>query len=189
MTKVKGFTTEWMDKNGFTKDAQGNYVPPVKKKQTADITDPYSLLIPKAKVNDSHDFAHKAVTEWFIPYQVPSKKNSRQVFVGKNGKMMNIPSKSYSTYVAVTKKYWEVFGLEFVNAFRKLELKYPIKVQLTFIRGNKNRFDYTNACQTVEDLMVDFQWIKDDSADHLIPVFEPYIYDKGKPGVMIKILL
>lgn len=32
-------------------------------------------------------------------------------------------------------------------------------------------------------------WINDDSADHIIPVFRPYEYDKENPGVKIKLLL
>jgi hypothetical protein len=31
-------------------------------------------------------------------------------------------------------------------------------------------------------------WIDDDNADIILPVFQPYIYDKSNPGVKIKLL-
>ena len=36
--------------------------------------------------------------------------------------------------------------------------------------------------------MVSYGWIEDDNCEFIIPVFEPYSYDKEKPGVIIKII-
>ena len=36
--------------------------------------------------------------------------------------------------------------------------------------------------------MVSNKWIEDDSADHIIPVFGLYEYDKQTPGVKIKLI-
>ena len=36
--------------------------------------------------------------------------------------------------------------------------------------------------------MVKHEWIVDDNAENIIPVFNQYEYDKGNPGVYIEIL-
>ena len=64
----------------------------------------------------------------------------------------------------------------------------PIRLGITFVRGNKHKFDYINPCQTVMDEMVKYRWIEDDNADIVIPVFVPYEYDKANPGVWLEIL-
>lgn len=127
-------------------------------------------------------------TEWFISgYSVPSKKNSRQNFV-KNGKMISIPSKQHAEYKKMTNLQYVAFAKEFKNAIKVLGLEYPLRVQFTFIRSTKHRFDYCNACQTCEDIMTETGWWEDDSADHVIPVFAPYEYDKNNAGVRIRLL-
>jgi hypothetical protein len=45
-----------------------------------------------------------------------------------------------------------------------------------------------NIAQAVQDAMVNYDWIDDDNADELIPVFVPYEYDNKNPKVEIKIL-
>lgn len=127
-------------------------------------------------------------TEWFISgYSVPSKKNSRQNFV-RNGKQISIPSKQHAEYKKMTNMQYVAFGKEFRNAVKILGLENPLRVEFTFVRSTKHRFDYCNAAQTSEDLMTETGWIEDDSADHIIPVFKPYEYDKLNPGVKIKLL-
>ena len=64
----------------------------------------------------------------------------------------------------------------------------PVKVSFTFIRGSKHKFDYINPAQTTQDDMVTYDWIEDDNMENIIPVFEPYSYDKVNPGVEIKII-
>lgn len=141
----------------------------------------------KQKVNESPDFEHKVCTEWFITYNVPSKKNSRINFI-KNGKQISLPSKNHAEYKKVTAIQYNVFGIEFRKAINHFGLKPPFKVEFTFVRSTKHRFDYCNAAQTCEDLFTENKWIEDDSADFLIPSFKPYRYDKNNPGVHIKLL-
>lgn len=144
-------------------------------------------LIVKEKVVETPDFTAKINTEWFITYNVPSKKNSRQNFV-RNGRQISIPSKKHAEYVKLTAMQYQVFGIEFRRAVKFYGLEYPLKVEFTFIRDSKRRFDYCNACQSIEDLMTENKWIDDDSADHIIPIFKPYEYDKNNAGVRIKLI-
>ena len=64
----------------------------------------------------------------------------------------------------------------------------PYKISFRFIRGSRHKFDYINAVQLPLDLFVKYGILEDDNADEVIPVFEPYEYDKANPGVYITIL-
>lgn len=178
------FTEEFFLSRGYTKNASGGYDPPKFKHK---VFAPEEEVPVKEPVIKTPDFEHKPIAEWFIPGNVPSKKNSRQNFI-KNGKQISIPSKIHQEYVTGTKAYWAAFGREFKRTVSELKISYPIKIEFTFIRSSKRRFDYCNAAQTCEDLMTTHNWVEDDSADHLIPVFNKYQYDKENPGVIIKLL-
>ena len=64
----------------------------------------------------------------------------------------------------------------------------PLYVVFTIYRKTKRRFDYINIVQQLCDCMVKVGWLEDDSADHIIPVFQPYKVDKDNPRVEIDIL-
>lgn len=188
------FSAKWLEEKGLVKNADGTYS---KQKPVSEKPREFVISHVKEKVNNSPDFEHKVVTEWFIPGNVPSKKNSRINFV-KNGKQLSLPSKNHAMYVKLTERYYDVFGKEFRNTVETLNVKKPYKVQFTFVRNSKHNFDFCNAAQTCEDLMKDQYskkelvrkgWFEDDSADILLPVFTEYEYDKNNPGVKIKILL
>lgn len=116
----------------------------------------------------------------FIPYEVPSSKNSRIV-----GDGFSIASKQCSEYKQVTKLYWESLK----KCFNDQVQNYPVHVSFKFIRKGKNTFDLTNAVQIVQDLMTDYKWLPDDNMNYLIPDFkEWYAIDRYNPGVIIKIL-
>ena len=65
--------------------------------------------------------------------------------------------------------------------------KYPLKVHLFIYRKTKRRFDYVNLVQNLFDCMQMAEWLPDDDADHLIPVFDGYSVDKGNPRVEISV--
>lgn len=184
------YTEETLIKMGLREVSPGVYEPINKGK-----TSPYieaikkgEPLVVREKVNDTPDFTANIKTEWFIKgYNVPSKKNSRQNFV-KNGKQISIPSKLYADYKKMTAMQYSVFGIEFRKAVKFYGLEYPLQIEFTFVRDSKRRFDYCNACQTVEDLGTENNWWEDDSADHILPHFKPYKFDKDCPGVIIKLL-
>lgn len=121
--------------------------------------------------------------ELFIPGNVPSSKNSK-IWTGKH----LIWSKTATKYVKETKKYWEEFAITFRNEYDKYESlsNLPMIVSFHFVRGTKHKFDYVNPLQTILDLMVRFEWIPDDNADVILPVFEKYTYYKEAAGVYIK---
>ena len=63
----------------------------------------------------------------------------------------------------------------------------PYNVALFFIRDSRRRFDYINIAQIIFDLMVDYSYLCDDSAEYVIPVFAGYAVDKEKSGVIISV--
>lgn len=114
----------------------------------------------------------------FIPGNVPSSKNSRQWTGGKL-----IASKATLSWRKKTKWYW----IKERQKWRSLlkEKSCPLRVHFQFVRKSKHRFDYINPAQTIQDEMVKYKWIEDDNCDIIIPVFDPYLYDKTNPGVYI----
>lgn len=117
----------------------------------------------------------------FIPGNVPSSKNSKRW----TGKML-INSKTVMKYIRESKEHYLRYKYDFI---KQTENKtFPVKVSFKFIRKSKHKFDYINPAQTVQDLMVKNNWIEDDNAEYMIPVFEQYEYDKENPGVYITIL-
>ncbi len=119
----------------------------------------------------------------FIKGNVPSSKNSR-VFTGK----FLVVSKSVTKWRKETKPYWELDEevVQFIHDLHKKGL--PVRLGITFVRNSKHKFDYINPCQTIMDEMVKYGWLEDDNADIVIPVFQPYSYDKNNPGVWLEVL-
>lgn len=118
---------------------------------------------------------------FFIPGNVPSSKNSK-IFTGK----FLVWSKAAQKYRKATKPVFENWALQFREELKKHS--FPVKVSLHFVRGSRHKFDLINPTQTLFDLMVEHNWIEDDNADVIIPVYEQYTYSKENPGVYIKIL-
>ena len=119
--------------------------------------------------------------KWFIPGNVPSSKNGRR-WTGK----YFVSSKATTKYRKETAIYFEKFRKGFRKQLAKLEL--PVKVSFKFIRGSRHKFDYINPAQTTQDDMVKHHWIDDDNCENILPVFEPYEYNKENPGVEIKLI-
>ena len=138
MAKQKGFTEEDLKRMGMVEVEKGVFK---RASETKPVT--VDITAVKVKVNDSPDFQAKVVTEWFIPYQTPSKKNSRITFTNKKtGRVVNIPSKAYAEYKNVTKMYWTTFGKEFRHAIATLGLQFPLNIEMTFIRKTNQLVDY-----------------------------------------------
>ena len=57
----------------------------------------------------------------------------------------------------------------------------------SFVRKTKRKFDYINAAQIVQDMMVYTGWLDDDNCEILVPYFEKWQHDKHNPGVFISI--
>lgn len=187
--KGTSFTENDLLKKGFIADGKGGFIPSKQAHVTHTGQTMAGNIIVKEKVCQTPDFEAKPPTEWFIKnYSVPSKKNSRQNFV-KNGKQVSIPSKAHAAYKKATAMQYHVFGMEFRRSVEFYKLQYPLRVEFTFIRGTQHRADFTNCTDTVQDLMVEMNWIPDDDMLHIIPSFQPREYDKNCPGVKIKLIL
>ena len=125
-------------------------------------------------------------TRIWIPGNVPSLKNNKRIVsIGPkdNRRPMLVPSKRHEEYKKATAIHWQRGARPFIMAANRLSK--PLEVGFRFVRGSRHRFDYTNALDTVQDLMVEFMWIEDDNADEIIPELIPYRYDKERPGVEI----
>lgn len=126
----------------------------------------------------------------FIPYNTPSLKNSKQ-WTGKH----LIASKSVRDYIALTKKDYEDNRIKWLEMIK--DKQPPYFLGLHFYRKSRHKFDFINACQIVQDLMVKYGWVEDDNMDFIIPVclcytednqIKGYTYNKDNPGVEITVL-
>ena len=119
--------------------------------------------------------------EIFISGNVPSSKNGKRW----TGKYL-IHSKTTMNYIKDSKEEYVKYRSKFLNMIQGKQS--PYKVSFTFHRGSRRKFDYLNPAQTVQDLMVKYNWIEDDNCEFMIPYFGVYDYNKEKPGVTIKVL-
>ena len=119
----------------------------------------------------------------FVPGEVASSKNGRTFARGRS-----LPSKSCQKYYKASKSFWEDTANRdwFLSCLKGKSI--PYRIEFTFIRGSKRRFDLINPLQTVQDLMVKSGWLVDDNADILLPSFGLYKYEKGGAGVWITVL-
>lgn len=146
----------------------------------------------------------------FILGNVPSLKNAKQIFRDhKTGNPYVTSSELCKKYLIDTRIQWNAFRGE----FRRLSVgkQFPLKIQLFFVRDSHRTFDYGNISQIVWDCMtgnayfpltknkeinkvrkevrLDFAWIAEDDADHIMPDYSAgYGYDPKLAGVIIKIL-
>ena len=88
-------------------------------------------------------------TTFILSGNVPSKKNSRQVFV-KYGRIINIPSKRYKEWHDESMKMLEGFG----------SLKPPYEIVLVFWMKDNRKCDLDNKMASVLDLLQDAGWQK-----------------------------
>jgi len=172
------WTEEDLKKGGY--DKSGNKVKQVKQ--------------PQFKPEKGQDFI-------FIPYQVMSSKNSKQIW-WKKGAMTNtnmkalmkgkpvIPYITDSDHVKAYKKQTAIYYQTMVMDFRKLLLgkKTPYLIEFTFIRESKQKWDYLNIAQVVQDMMQKHGWLQGDDITQMKPVFGDYQINKENPGVRIKVL-
>lgn len=138
----------------------------------------------------------------FVPLNVPSSKNDTFVFNNRliSGNLTSNYRKKVSHILFENKEAWH----EALTNMTK-----PYRIHFKYYRSSRRRFDYVNPQQTIQDLMTactcgikkklpkahpdkrkpcGCQWLEDDNADILLPIFEPYEYRKDNPGVEIKLI-
>jgi len=204
------------DLNNFTKNPDGTYT-----KKKSEMQPRESVKKPVVKDVDKKQpfFKGKNIREVYeeatqkgyiyIPGNVPSLKNGKQIFTNKTS------GKSFISSSDLCKEYIKDKKIHFINnRSRFLEMikdkPLPITLSLFFIRDKHKSFDYGNISQIVLDCITgnayypkirdkekkklndlqraSFAWIKDDDADHIIPDYsEGYGYDEKLAGVIIKV--
>jgi hypothetical protein len=123
------------------------------------------------------------VAEFFISGNVPSSKNSKR-WMGNN----RLVSSAYTQrYIANTAYQYNQITIKFKEALSKVEGP-PYFIEFTFVRQTKQKFDYININQVVADLMVKHGIIADDDTENIKPYYGDPLYNKDKPGVIIRIL-
>ena len=131
---------------------------------------------------------------FIIPGELYSSKNSREPVIYKDkrtGKTIKKVIKS----PAARRQERELLRLfasqpSFCAAFRAdaRGRALPLRLQILIYRKTKARFDYNNISQNLFDCMVKGGLLPDDSADQLLPVYEPYRIDQAAPRVEMRLL-
>lgn len=106
----------------------------------------------------------------FIPGNCPSSKNSRR-WTGK----YSIASKSVFKWKKNTKQCWKDNKDKFLELTK--DLPKPLFIGMFFVKGTNHDFDFNNPTQTIQDTMVDEEWITDDNTKVMFPI-PFYIEDK-----------
>lgn len=140
----------------------------------------------------------------FIPFNVPSLKNSkiktsRGIFASATVKkyLQKLGIQRYSSSKKEVKGYvkkdnlFESFRKDFEEGFKDKET--PFKVGFHFVRDSKRDFDFNNATQIIQDLLVAHDMIEDDCSRLFLPFpieinDRYYSIDKENPGVYLVIL-
>jgi hypothetical protein len=90
----------------------------------------------------------------FISGRIPSKKNSRNIFV-RGGKLLNIPSKQYAA--------WHKAASEEIASWEPMTYDNVSRIELNFYAPDKRAADLTNKAESIMDLLVDNKIIPDDN--------------------------
>jgi len=121
------------------------------------------------------------MVEIFIPYNVPSSKNGKI-----KTKWGIVDSKATRLWKKNTKDYWVRYAELFQSIVKNNPM--PLFVHLTYIRKGGALFDYIGPTETIMDEMVHYQWINDDNAYQVVPIFGRFKVDKDNPGVIIRVV-
>ena len=142
--------------------------------------------------------------EYFIPENVPSLKNSkiktsRGIFPSKTvvKYLRTLGIKHYSSKNKIVSGYTNkpnLFKQALIDFPKLHEKDYPILLGFHFVRRTKLDFDFNNATQIVQDLLVAHNFIIDDNMRYLLPYpyqknNKYYTIDKENPGVFLKLKL
>jgi len=119
--------------------------------------------------------------------EIHSSKNSRKIWHDSTGKTRIVKSdtakadeQSFLLQLNTQREKWAFMLAEHYR--NGADRNAPLEIVFRFRRGTAARFDYVNIAQGVCDAMVKAEYLEDDSANYLIPVFEPYVIDRVNPG-------
>lgn len=149
-----------------------------------------------------------ALTSLYLPGNVPSSKNNKEIYFKMGAtnpnsgvkcffKKNNYPCTPFITDSHRVKRYRVAIQEEMLKKRQKFlalidKKSLPLQIEFMFIRDSHIRFDFHNACQVICDLMQEYKWIKDDNMDNLLPVpplkRKSYIVNKEQAGVILTVL-
>lgn len=114
-----------------------------------------------------------------IPYETPSKKNSR-VIDRRTGR--SFPSTAY--------REWHQKASVWLKSNYDLPAlgEGPFCLHLGFTHGDRRRRDSDNGVSSILDLLVDLKVLPDDCWEVVRKICVENGYDKGKPGCEISIV-
>lgn len=174
------WTKEDLLKMNLTSDGKGGYRPMTKKEIALS-------KMPKSK-DTVYQYNIEAIDKsclLFIPGDVMSKKNSKQMVTLKDGRKFLISSKYVKNYEDSTKHYWKNLRNRFLAEIQNKEK--PYNIEFHFVFSSKRKRDYCNMIQLPLDLMQEHEWLEDDDMDTVLPIYKPYSVDRFNPGLYIKI--
>jgi hypothetical protein len=130
------------------------------------------------------------VIQLIIPGNTPSKKNSKRIFcprrcrgVGR-GRPNLVLSKEHEGWHRAAAK--TVISTQNIRNIKQ-KLHYPVTILLFFYRSTKYKFDYTNAIESIMDLLVDVDILVDDNAKRARPIPVGHAVDKEHPRALVYI--
>lgn len=179
-----GWTENDLKKNGYLPDGTGNFRAMSKREKNV------FLKVPSPKSVAVIEFNKQAIdtaNPLFIPGDVRSKKNSKQIFINKKtGKPFITSSEQVKEYMRNTQNYYANLRRMFLSELEGKEKPYLIEFHFVF-SGKQNR-DYGNLCQLPLDMMIEHGLLEDDNMDTVLPVYKPYSIDRYNPGLYIRLL-
>lgn len=135
----------------------------------------------------------------FIPHDVRSSKNSKQLFIRektlKDGSKKNVPastdSEAVKEYREKAGSYYEILSFVMQKELRKHSL--PYYIEFSFVRSTHAEWDFANLVQLPQDMMVEYKWFGDDNTKIMVPIPPPkgtpiYTISKTSPGLWVKIV-
>lgn len=157
-------------------------------------------MTPKGLQVFSNIFINNTSGTIFIPFNVPSSKNSKANGRFHSKTVMNyLRSLNIQGYSASRKEVKEYKNPNRPNLFRQYVgtffegTEHPILLGMHFVRDSRRKADFHNLCHIVLDLLVAHDYIIDDNMNCVFPVplkvqGNWYSVDKHNPGVYLKII-
>lgn len=127
------------------------------------------------------ELTYEYSNEIFIPGNVPSSKNSKQM----TSKGILLHSKTVRKYLENYSFWWTLLEPDFKKLVKEKTI--PYNISFTFVRDSKRSFDYINIAQLPLDLMQKYNWLQNDDVYNVKPFFEDFKIDKLNPGVFISL--
>lgn len=126
------------------------------------------------------------MTRFQIMGETPSKKNSK-VFVKVKGHTVPIPSKAHQKWHedAMLQMSSQICRLPAEDRFEMID--YPVRVNLTFIHGDKVHRDSDNQTASIMDLLQDAMMLADDRWEIVREIHIKNDYEKNKARCLIEI--